>query len=233
MPPKRTTPVPCSTCGAAVLHLSKGLCKPCYDRQRRTILHDAIAAQKRAHYLANRERLNAQSRARHWANRARYLAAKRAYWAAHATEINARRRDLSDDQRRERAALARMRRAANRDAINARIRAWGPERRARHVAHSREYARQHPEVVRARGQRYKVRKRLAMVERVSLAEIWERDHGICQICMKPVTKATASLDHILPLAVGGDHSRRNLRLTHIACNVQRKHRGHAQLRLFG
>lgn len=62
-------------------------------------------------------------------------------------------------------------------------------------------------------------------------EIYQRDGWVCQICLDPVPKDTwgvseysplqASLDHILPRALGGDNSPENLRLTHTLCNSLR------------
>lgn len=46
-------------------------------------------------------------------------------------------------------------------------------------------------------------------------------------------EADRSLDHILPISVGGQHSYANTRLTHTTCNVRRQNRGVAQLRLLG
>lgn len=67
-----------------------------------------------------------------------------------------------------------------------------------------------------------------------------RDGWRCQLCGKKVspTRAyphphSASLDHILPLALGGTHEDSNLQLAHLYCNVTKGAGGTDQLRLIG
>jgi 5-methylcytosine-specific restriction endonuclease McrA len=70
-----------------------------------------------------------------------------------------------------------------------------------------------------------------------------RDNGICQICGKKIaTKQraphpySASLDHIIPLAKGGTHEPKNVRLVHFICNSLKGDRTSVygdQLLLFG
>jgi 5-methylcytosine-specific restriction endonuclease McrA len=71
------------------------------------------------------------------------------------------------------------------------------------------------------------RARLANVpaERFHSHEIFARDGWECGICRGPVDPAvrfphplSASLDHVVPLAAGGHHTRTNTRLTHLTCN---------------
>jgi hypothetical protein len=45
----------------------------------------------------------------------------------------------------------------------------------------------------------------------------------CRWCGKPVTAATASLDHVVPLARGGLDEPNNWALAHVACNQARGH----------
>jgi hypothetical protein len=128
---------------------------------------------------------------------------KAAYHAAHRTEIKAK------------AAAYYI---AHRD-----------ERRAKAVAYHSEHREQSREW---RG-RWRARRTLGFVAPVSFKAIWERDRGVCQICHLPVERTEASLDHILPLSLGGTHEPRNVRLTHRACNSRRQASGAAQLRLLG
>ena len=71
-------------------------------------------------------------------------------------------------------------------------------------------------------------------------EIYERDGWICQICHKPVERRVngknplqPSLDHVIPISLGGSHTKRNVRCTHLKCNVERKNRISDQLLLIG
>lgn len=80
----------------------------------------------------------------------------------------------------------------------------------------------------------KVRLRGAYVEPVGLREIAERDEWRCHICRRKVRPSMASLDHLVPLARGGSHTRANVALAHWMCNTKRGcDRLPAQLRLVG
>ncbi len=59
------------------------------------------------------------------------------------------------------------------------------------------------------------------------ARIWERDHGICQLCGTSIDpNATGDLaptmDHIHRRGDGGQDTETNLRLTHALCNQLRE-----------
>lgn len=76
--------------------------------------------------------------------------------------------------------------------------------------------------------RYRARKRGATVERVRREEIFERDSWMCGICGDPIPKEarhpsplSASLDHVIPLSKGGDHSMSNTQASHLRCNVSK------------
>lgn len=72
-------------------------------------------------------------------------------------------------------------------------------------------------------------KRDVYLEDVTLNYLYERDNGICQICGKKVSlkynyphKKSATIDHIIPLSKGGEHSKRNCQLTHWECNYKKR-----------
>jgi len=77
--------------------------------------------------------------------------------------------------------------------------------------------------------RRRARKRNCEIEKFTKKEIFERDNWICQICGKPVDKNlkypdpyVATLDHIVPLAKGGNHTRDNVQLAHFICNSYKR-----------
>jgi 5-methylcytosine-specific restriction endonuclease McrA len=60
-------------------------------------------------------------------------------------------------------------------------------------------------------------------------EIFERDGWICQVCGRETTRdpdpynpSSPTVDHIVPLAAGGEHSRANVRLACMGCNSARR-----------
>lgn len=85
-------------------------------------------------------------------------------------------------------------------------------------------------------------KRRAKIERVlvdediSLYKLYKRDHGICYLCggrcdwsdkevredgTTVVGHNYPSIDHVIPLAKGGEHSWANVKLAHIICNIHK------------
>lgn len=77
----------------------------------------------------------------------------------------------------------------------------------------------------------------ARVDKVDPHAVHERDGWRCHLCSKltdrrvsvPHPKAP-TLDHLIPLAAGGDHSYVNVATAHFSCNTRRQDRGTAQLR---
>lgn len=76
---------------------------------------------------------------------------------------------------------------------------------------------------------------------IPVSLIHSRDHGRCQLCRRPVSlrlsaphPRSATLDHIIPLSRGGEHSRANVQLAHYGCNSSKGNRATGeQLRLLG
>ena len=90
------------------------------------------------------------------------------------------------------------------------------------------YSITHRDKLRQKSLRYTTRKINQFIEDVSLDYIYTRDRGICQLCGKPVDKTlrhpnvkSASLDHIMPISLGGLHENKNCQLTHLGCNCRK------------
>lgn len=65
--------------------------------------------------------------------------------------------------------------------------------------------------------------------RIYRNKIGERDNWICNICGKKVNKElkypdimSASLDHIIPLSMGGKHIESNVHISHLYCNIKKQ-----------
>jgi len=110
------------------------------------------------------------------------------------------------------------------------------DKRAYGRAYSRAYAEAHPEEKRARARAYakahpqkraerqrrrQALKRGATVRSIDLEAIKARDRMRCCICGKKVTDKDFSLDHTVPVSLGGAHSQENLRVAHLYCNIRR------------
>jgi 5-methylcytosine-specific restriction endonuclease McrA len=79
-------------------------------------------------------------------------------------------------------------------------------------------------------QRYRRKARIksGYVEAVSIAVLRLRDGDTCRICGKPVDAErepphplSATIDHVIALAMGGEHSYRNTQLVHHRCNTEK------------
>lgn len=85
------------------------------------------------------------------------------------------------------------------------------------------------------------RLRAVYVEDVDVRVLAERDGWRCHICGRKVSKTamhpqpvSASVDHLVPISLGGEHSYRNTALAHFGCNAQKHTRAVGeQLRLIG
>lgn len=71
----------------------------------------------------------------------------------------------------------------------------------------------------------------AFVDDVHKIVIAKRDRWICQLCGSKVSKTLRaphphswSIDHVIPIAAGGEHSYANTQLAHLGCNVAKGHR---------
>jgi 5-methylcytosine-specific restriction endonuclease McrA len=67
--------------------------------------------------------------------------------------------------------------------------------------------------------------RRAHVEDVSMAELRRRDEDTCRICGEPVDftrkspdPSAATIDHVIAVSKGGEHSYGNTQLAHLRCN---------------
>lgn len=95
---------------------------------------------------------------------------------------------------------------------------------------------------RSSGARYRARKRNACTEVFANVDVYERDGWRCGLCGQRINRKlvfphprSVSLDHIIPLSRGGEHSMANTQASHYECNL-RKNNGilaPEQLRLIG
>jgi 5-methylcytosine-specific restriction endonuclease McrA len=85
---------------------------------------------------------------------------------------------------------------------------------------------------RTKDQRRRALKRGAVAEPVNRDAVGDRDQWKCGVCKRKVDNAlpypdpmSPSLDHIVPLSEGGEHTYANCRISHLWCNVARSNRG--------
>lgn len=189
------------------------------------------AGYMREYYAANRDRLKAQqaeyraahkaerkvSNATHYAaNREQRKAAQRAYNASR-TPTEKQREEARERTRKWTAAHPEVPVAyykANRERLLAQHAEWREANRERFRG-----------LVNQGVQRRRARLKGLVAERFDRAEIFERDNWACQLCGKAIEPelafpdpASASIDHVVPIAKGGDHVRGNVQAAHLGCN---------------
>jgi 5-methylcytosine-specific restriction endonuclease McrA len=77
----------------------------------------------------------------------------------------------------------------------------------------------------------KLLKRVKPVIRFSRENVYARDRGTCQYCARPVTRAEATYDHVVPRALGGKTSWDNIVIACVKCNQKKGGRTPAQARM--
>jgi 5-methylcytosine-specific restriction endonuclease McrA len=136
-------------------------------------------------------------------------AAQRARWNPEASEVVAERHRLWHAANAERIAKVRRRRYLERQqATNNQVAA--------------EWRRRNPGKNAEILNRRRARLLGQFVAPVDPKEIRERDGGICQLCGEPIDDPKQrSIDHIVPLALGGTHEPANVQLAHRTCNSRK------------
>lgn len=183
-------------------------CKECvkrYKREHRAKYPDRIAAYR----AANADRISA-ARKEHWkqyypANREQVGKRQAAYYRANAEVY--RRRAAAWAQANPDRLLEQKRawRELNAEAVSSAKRAWREENR------ERVYEGNERRLARKRG--------ATRTERVYRRIVWERDGGVCRLCLQPADPSSWHLEHLTPLSRGGDHTYDNVAVSHPGCNL--------------
>lgn len=114
---------------------------------------------------------------------------------------------------------------------------WRERNPEKVVQAAQKWQKNNPDKVRGHWAARRARKRNAWVENVDYGVLYERDHGICQLqypgCKVRLTKKQGTVDHIVPLALDGEHSYKNCQLACRHCNFKKQKTGKGdQMRLF-
>lgn len=111
-----------------------------------------------------------------------------------------------------------------------------PECGVEFTGHGRKYCGKACANRAGHSQRRAFKRGASVGEKVYRRQVYERDGFICHLCGKSLRMDTASphplsptLDHVIPISLGGSHSYANVRAAHFICNSKRGNRGAAQL----
>lgn len=101
---------------------------------------------------------------------------------------------------------------------------WVAAHRVRSREIKRQWEQRNPAALRERTRRRRARRRgAAVVEHFSAAEIFERDFYTCYLCgyvcaLEASSRWQPTVDHVIALDSGGNHTKDNCRTTHRCCN---------------
>ncbi len=230
---------PCDVCGKTIKRTQRLgriplTCSPeCFEIRMKAL--------RKQRYDANREQAIADARAWYEANRERAQEWGRNYRAQNQDVISERKRKYVRENAESVSAQQHAWYEANRDRIRAEWRAsQTPEQRVVARQRSREWLaanperraeqrrRERPEVRTAAFRRRRERKLAVPSDRVTVKELLTGQGFACYLCgdpIDPVIKhpdpASPSVDHVIPLALGGTGLRENLRAAHLRCNLKK------------
>lgn len=185
----------------------------------------AESEQKRRYYERNRERILAKQRAEREANPEINRERCRQQFQRHKAKRLAACKEWVEANPEKARGYARDWARRQREAGAPQWRELSPEHRerARELVRKRQAALP-PEKKAARADYQRKRRALkagVLAEDVDRTVVYERDEGICGICREQVDPANWHLDHIVPIARGGEHSYANTQVTHPSCNLRK------------
>jgi 5-methylcytosine-specific restriction endonuclease McrA len=133
--------------------------------------------------------------------------------------------------REQQVARAVKRNKENPEKSRAAIKRWEATHPDKMKEIKTRWGRNHPEQILASVHVRNVRIRGGITEKFLASEIFDRDDWICRICHRSIGRhyrfpdgLSASLDHVIPISKGGDHTRANVQSTHLRCNMRKGNR---------
>lgn len=165
------------------------------------------------------------------AHKAGYITRGKAHQIAHKTEKVMYDKAYRQKRKLELAASSKAYRQVHKEEVIERKKVYYQAHKIECTARVKAYQLAHPDKKTDYHARRRARKLGATTDKVSRASVYDRDGGKCHICGKKVDPKHWHLDHIIPLARGGEHSYRNVAVSCPKCNMRKHIKAGGQLRL--
>ncbi len=110
---------------------------------------------------------------------------------------------------------------ARRERTNQLHREFHARNRDRRLAKTAAWKAANPDKVRDAVAARRASRAAVHIEDVDRSIVWDRDSGICHVCNQAADPADWHLDHIMPIAKGGEHSYANTAVSHPRCNLSK------------
>jgi 5-methylcytosine-specific restriction endonuclease McrA len=172
---------------------------------------------RQAYYMTNRERFSKQSKMRYLANRQSAIT-RATLW--------------NKTEKTKRFAIYRRWYEKHAKAIIEKYRTWRRNNPVASRDRTNKYRRSHPELTRAIAKVWCHKRRAWKLDRVATLtkREWEQvlkaHNGLCMRCQ---TSENISMDHIVPLSRGGNHTKENVQPLCRPCNSRKKNRLESEL----
>ena len=228
----------CKKCQSETERRKNGGCQPCAAAYR-LMNAERIRASSAAYRDSNREKVRAASTKYRLENPEKVKAAQAAYEEKNRDKINASKakwrrsnpKKCAEQAAKWRAAnhekakaAGRRCYAANREKINARAAEWRKENAACWVKQRKALWRaENPESNRLYMQKRRVRKLSSggALSKGIVGRLLKLQRGLCPCCKRPLGNEY-HMDHIMPLALGGEHVDSNIQLLRASCNLRKQ-----------
>lgn len=162
---------------------------------------------RRQLYAANPEPVLSKNRERWAADPEAKQAANRRAYVKKREERIAKQKEYAEQRKEEIRSYQRAYRAEHREEHKARAKADYAANRERYIAHARNR-----EISERAAGRY-------TAEEVS--EIFQMQKGKCAYCRADLKRVRRNIDHIMPIKLGGENTRKNLQLLCKPCNARK------------
>lgn len=212
-----------------------------YDREYRRNNREAIRARDTEFRRANRELLNAKGREYGRVNAEAIHVKSREYRHANSEAIQERHRRYDHVHAEAIRVYQREYYLANKERLLAKAREYRQENGMAIQGYKREYPLSHPEQLRTSRRKDKLIRRArecrVYTEPIDSIDIFERDKWTCKMCGSKTPRSlkgtmdpnAPTLDHIIPLKLGGPHTRANTQCLCRHCNGMKSAKYEGQL----